>query len=169
MKKIWFIVYLMPVVYLGLGSNMGNRRGNLAAAAEILQNYLSDIKSSSIYQTRPWGRTDQPDFLNMCLKSQTDLTPQRLMRILKNTEKQLGRTNGVKWGPRPIDIDLLFYGDLIIKNKQLEVPHPRLHERAFVLVPLAEIAPGCWHPALKTTVAKLLHELDTTGVEKYEA
>ena len=155
------------MIYLALGSNLGDRLANLKAALAALPPAVSVLAESPVYETPPWGYTDQPAFLNMTLKGETDLEPLSLLAHLKRLESELGRLPAVRWGPRRIDIDLLFYDDLVLHTDQLTLPHPRLHERAFVLVPLADLAPDLVHPVLAWTVRELLAGVDTTGVEPY--
>ncbi len=136
-------------VYLALGTNLGERHANLRAAIEALSPDVKVIAESKVYETPPWGYENQPAFLNMAVKCETNLEPESLLKRLKQFEVQLGREQSFHWGPRLIDIDVLFYDDLILKSESLIIPHPRLHERAFVLVPLADIAPDFVHPVLK--------------------
>ncbi len=157
----------MTTVYLSLGSNLGDRAAHLRHAREALTLRVRPIKASSVYETAPWGVTDQPNFLNQVLAGETDLGPQALLDFLKYLEAELGRTPTFRYGPRVIDLDVLLYGQLVLEAPRLTIPHPRLHERAFVLVPLAEIAPDLRHPVLGRTIAELLAEVDTRGVEKY--
>ena len=155
----------MSTAYLGLGTNMGDRKENLRNALDAIAEKMTVCERSSLYETAAWGYTDQPDFLNQVIKVETSLTPLRLLNFLKKTEVELGRVANFRYGPRQIDVDILFYDDIVKNTGRLQIPHPRLAERTFVLVPLNEIAPGLRHPVLKKTVAELLAELpDTTGV-----
>jgi 2-amino-4-hydroxy-6-hydroxymethyldihydropteridine diphosphokinase len=142
-------------VYLGLGSNMGDRQGNLERALDLLSQRLKMASVSSIYDTEPVGNTDQPRFLNLVCQVYTRLAPGALLALVKGVESKLGRT-GKSGAPRPIDIDILFYGDHVVETPELTVPHPRLTRRAFVLVPLSEIAPGLSHPVSGKSVSELL-------------
>jgi 2-amino-4-hydroxy-6-hydroxymethyldihydropteridine diphosphokinase len=155
----------MQTVYLALGTNLGNRLANLKAAREALTPQMNIKAKSPIYETPPWGYTEQEKFLNQVLKVETYLEPEALLKHLKRLEVALGRVPSFENGPRLIDLDILFYDELVIHTPELVVPHPRLHERAFVLVPLNDIAPDLVHPEFKKTVQELLAEHDTSGIQ----
>ncbi|MFZ2197670.1 MAG: 2-amino-4-hydroxy-6-hydroxymethyldihydropteridine diphosphokinase [Thermodesulfovibrionales bacterium] len=147
----------MAIVYIGLGSNLGDRQKNCLRAIELLgQNGLLVVKQSSMRETKPWGVTEQPEFVNMAVEVVTDLAPVKLLEILKNIEKDMGRQDTIKWGPRIIDLDILLYDDIILKTDPLTIPHPLMHEREFVLGPLSELAGALIHPVLKKSIADLL-------------
>jgi 2-amino-4-hydroxy-6-hydroxymethyldihydropteridine diphosphokinase len=154
-------------VTLALGTNLGDRLDNLQVAIAALPPAVKVLKRSPVYETPPWGLTDQPAFLNMVLSGRTRLAPLKLLTFLKDLETRLGRQPSIRYGPRKIDIDILFYDDIVLDTPELTIPHPRLQERAFVLVPLADLAPRLVHPALGKTVRQLLAEVDTTGVKRY--
>jgi 2-amino-4-hydroxy-6-hydroxymethyldihydropteridine diphosphokinase len=156
------------VVYLALGTNLGDRSANLQAALEALPRMVKIEKISPIYETLPWGFVEQPRFLNMVIEGRTSLDPRELLDGLKNLETELGRVAGPRWGPRKIDLDILFFDDLVIDLPGITIPHPHLHERVFVLVPLADIAPGLCHPVLHKTVRDFLGLLDAKEVRPYE-
>jgi 2-amino-4-hydroxy-6-hydroxymethyldihydropteridine diphosphokinase len=155
-------------VYLALGSNLGDRIRNLTQARLLLQAQVHIERESSIYQTPPWGYLEQPSFLNQVIKGKTMLAPHALLDFLKGIERSLGRKATFRYGPRVIDLDILLYSNRIINSKRLQVPHPRLFERAFVLVPLNELAPGLVLPGNTEPVNSLLSRLDTKGIQKYD-
>jgi 2-amino-4-hydroxy-6-hydroxymethyldihydropteridine diphosphokinase len=152
----------MPTLYLALGSNLGDREKNLRDALARLGEFIDLARVSSIYETEPWGVRDQPWFLNLVCAGTTTLSPVDVLRRAKKIEIEMGRTEGIRFGPRPIDIDILLYDRVIELSPALTIPHPRLHERAFVLVPLAEIAPDLIHPRLRVTIRALLRRLAST-------
>jgi len=159
----------LVTVYLGLGSNLGNRQDNLDMALGFLSQRLRVEKVSSPYDTEPVGNIEQPRFLNLVCQVYTRLAPTGLLSLAKGIETKLGRAPGISNAPRPIDIDILFYGDQIIETPELAIPHPRLTERAFVLIPLAEIAPDLVHPVKGKTIKELVKRVTgIQGVFKWE-
>jgi len=155
---------VVNIIYLALGANLGDRLANLRAAIDALPPEVTVLAESPVYETPPWGVADQPAFLNMAVKAETHLAPPALLAHLKQLETALGRTPTFRYGPRVIDIDILFYDDLVFESEGLIIPHPRLHERAFVLLPLADIAPDVRHPVIGKAVRELLAQVDTTGI-----
>jgi 2-amino-4-hydroxy-6-hydroxymethyldihydropteridine diphosphokinase len=144
-------------VYLLLGSNIGDRLVNIDMACELIRKEINiSIETSRIYETAAWGKIDQSSFLNQAICIQTDIEPLTLLRILKKIEKAVGRIDTEKWGPRVIDIDILFYGQKVIQDPELQIPHPYLPVRRFVLLPMIDIAPHFMHPVLKKTITELL-------------
>jgi 2-amino-4-hydroxy-6-hydroxymethyldihydropteridine diphosphokinase len=146
---------LHNTVYLSLGSNLGDRAANLNAAINRLRSLGEVLQVSSLYETEPVEFTAQPWFLNCAIELDTEQTAQQLIEAILEIERQMGRTRTQKKGPRSIDIDILLFGNSTIDTKGLSIPHPGLQERRFVLEPLAEIAPGVRHPALKKTIQEL--------------
>ncbi len=155
----------MPVVYLGIGSNLGIREDNCLKAISLLQdNGLKITKRSTMHETTPWGVKDQPKFINMAVECHTDISPLELLSLVKKIERDMGRQPEMKWGPRIIDIDILLYGNERVSETDLTIPHPLIHEREFVLRPLSEIAPDMMHPVLGKTIKELLN-IKTAGLE----
>ena len=158
----------MAIVYIGLGANIGNREANLRMALRGLTRMARVESVSSLFETDPIGPvSDQPAFYNAACRIQTGLEPKSLLRFLKSLEHEIGRRpGGPVGGPRPIDLDILLYDDRVHENADLMIPHPRLAERAFVLVTLAEIAPDLTHPSTGKTIADLAQAVKTDGVRQ---
>lgn len=148
----------MNSAFLGIGTNLGNRKENLHDAVSRIEEFIGNVlASSSVYETEPWGFHTRDEFLNMVVKIQTNLTPSELLGRIHMIESLLGRIRGEKqYASRMIDIDILLYEDLVLDEIKLKIPHPFIHERKFVLVPLNEIEPELYHPVLKKTIASLL-------------
>ena len=155
------------IVYLALGTNLGDRLANLKQAISALTPQLDVKAKSQVYETPPWGFEDQPKFLNQVIKAKTYLDPEPLLKHLKRLEVALGRKESFVNGPRLIDIDILFYDDLVMNKPSLVIPHPRLHERGFVLLPLLDIAPDLVHPVYKKAVRELAASCSAEGIEKF--
>ena len=151
-------------VYIALGTNLADREANLQIAINAMAPVAQLHDLSPVYETAPWGILEQPEYLNQVIKAKTYLSPLKLLRHLKQIEKQMGRQVSVKNGPRLIDLDIMFYDDLILNSPRLTIPHPRMQGRAFMLVPLADIEPGLIHPILKKTIIDLSNETDKTGM-----
>ena len=158
----------MPLAYIGVGTNLGNRQENLHQATQALGRQVDLLRSSPIYETAPWGFLDQPAFLNQVLEIQTDIAPPDLLAALKQIEADMGRLPSVRYGPRLIDLDILFYGQECINLPGLTIPHPALCERAFVLVPLSDLAPELRHPVNGLLVKEILSRVDTSGVSLFQ-
>ncbi len=157
----------MTNVYILLGSNLGDRLAYLKDATAHIETEVSPvIKASAIYETQSWGKTDSPDYLNQVILIQTEIPAPALLQKLLNVEWVIGRIRHEKWGPRTIDIDILFYGDEIINTPDLQTPHPHLHTRRFTLEPLAELAPNLIHPVLHKNILQLKNELTDNLIVK---
>jgi 2-amino-4-hydroxy-6-hydroxymethyldihydropteridine diphosphokinase len=156
------------IAYLGLGSNIGNKFEYIEKAIEHISrnSKIEIIKQSSYYETNPVGYEDQESFINMCLEIETDFSPLQLLEETQKIENSLGRTREIRWGPRTIDIDILLYSDLIMKNSILTIPHPRMTERAFVLIPLQEINKGII--INNKRIDEYLSKIEGQGVKKIE-
>ena len=147
----------MKLIYLALGSNIGDRDANLRAAIQNISTAgIVPLRESPIYETEPVGYTDQRWFLNMVVEAETALFPMQLLTRTGKIERALGRVRTVPNGPRTIDIDILLYGNAVVRTPRLEIPHPRIQERRFVLAPLADLAPDMRHPVLHKSVRQLL-------------
>lgn len=159
----------MTNFYLLNGSNIGDRLNNLKKAEYLLNDEFDKaLKVSEIYETQAWGKTDQPNFFNQALCYQTSLAPLKLLNVVKNIEKEVGGEHKERWAARMMDIDIIFYGNLIYKDKLLTIPHALMHLRNFVLIPLNEIEPNHVHPKLQITVNQLLkNSMDKLKVKKF--
>ena len=159
--------------FIGAGANLGEPVRQIRQAQDALQKSpgIKFLGASSLYRTQPVGPVEQPPFINAVFSLEPEIGPHDLLSLLLDIERNMGRVRKERWGPRVIDLDLLFFGEEIIKEQGLEVPHPRLHERRFVLVPLTEIAPGFVHPVIKKSVSELLAGLPAGDfwVEKFQA
>ena len=159
----------MSTIYLGIGTNIGNRESNLRKALDSLAQRMTLGKISSIYETEPAGYREQPWFLNLVCCGDTEISPFEFLSFAKGIETQMGRKRSFRDAPRVIDIDILFYDERVIQSDELIVPHPRIAERGFVLVPLVEIAPFLKHPENNKTMKDMLSELpDSLQVRKWE-
>jgi 2-amino-4-hydroxy-6-hydroxymethyldihydropteridine diphosphokinase len=158
----------MTRAYIGTGTNLGQRLKNLDRASELLMEIegVELLRKSHVYETEPWGYTEQPSFLNQALEIDSTISPLALLHRLKAIEAEMGRQPTFHLGPRLIDMDILLYNELVLQSDELTVPHPHMHERAFVLVPLAELAPEAYHPLLHRTASELLQDVDTSGIKK---
>ena len=153
-------------VILSLGSNRGNRLNMLTRAlAELERSGFRITKKSKVWETYPWGVTEQPRFLNMCISAETVLSPEEMIDTVKKIEVCIGRTKCIKWGPREIDIDIIAIDKLTLNGPRLSVPHPHMHERMFVLIPLKEIVPGFIHPFTEKTLEEMISALPPEKME----
>ena len=156
-------------VFIGIGANLGSVRENFAHAVRSIEKCARLVAVSSLYESEPVGLEDQPKFTNAVVKVETELSPFELLDRLKAIEKDIGRKKTVRWGPRVIDLDIIFYEDFVINTDSLVIPHPRAHERRFVLEPLLEIEPSAWHPAKNMSVRDICSELaDSQVISKME-
>jgi len=158
------------IAFIAIGSNLGDRIANvkkavLRAADEVKATL---VFMSSFYETEPWGIKEQGPFVNAVMGVETELPPAALLAHLKSVEAGMGRQKAERWGPRVIDLDIIFYGGLVMDEKGLTIPHPSAHERAFVMVPLAEIAPDFIHPVIGRSAAEIAKSLDSSGIRKME-
>ncbi len=154
----------MHRVFIALGSNLGDRAANLTAAIKAMEPDVHPKKCSPVYETPPWGYSDQPKFYNQVIEAETALSPEMLLEYLKKIEVQVGRRETFRYGPRVIDLDIIFFNGEVIDSPPLVIPHPRLAERNFVLMPLADLAPDFRHPILGDSVLDMLDEVETEGI-----
>lgn len=148
--------------WFGIGGNLGDRLANVSSAVALLAETCDDLITSAVFETPPWGDHDQPSFLNLVARGSTRLTPDGLLARVKAIESIVGRRPTRRWGPRVVDVDILAYGDLIAATTALEIPHPRMAERAFVMVPLVDLDPAWVHPTLGLTATAILAALPAT-------
>jgi len=156
------------IIYLSLGTNIGNRATNLSQAVSLLPPQMTVKAKSKVYETPPWGYTDQDNFLNQVVKATTYLEPRPLLKHIKRLEVAMGRKTSFRNGPRLIDIDILFYDAEIIETPSLIIPHPHLHERGFVLLPLMEIAPDLIHPVKQKSIREMVAFCNASGIKSFE-
>jgi 2-amino-4-hydroxy-6-hydroxymethyldihydropteridine diphosphokinase len=156
----------MSLIYLGLGSNLNDRYANLRRALAELQEQIVITAVSPVFSTKPWGKANQPQFLNICIAATTSLSPHETLHFIKRIERKMGRLPSEKWGPRLIDIDILFYDSRVLADEELIIPHPHIAERAFVLAPLATIIPDFRHPQTGETVQEMLDQIGSEEVDR---
>lgn len=161
-------MHMNHTVYLSLGTNIGNRAENLKQAISSLPPQMTVKKKSKVYETPPWGYTEQESFLNQAIMVTTYLDPEPLLKHLKRLEIALGRKATFRYGPRLIDLDILFFDDLVLDTPSLTVPHPHVHERGFVLMPMMDIAPDHRHPVTKRSIREMIALCNTEGIAPYE-
>uniref|UniRef100_A0A7C5VMD1 Holo-[acyl-carrier-protein] synthase n=1 Tax=Fervidobacterium thailandense TaxID=1008305 RepID=A0A7C5VMD1_9BACT len=160
-------------IYIGLGSNLGDRLANLRSALGEISEFCNILNVTKVYESKPYGKTDQPDFLNCVVEVDTDLPPLELLKVLLDVERSMGRIRTEKWGPRVIDLDILFYGNLVIRTPELVVPHYDFENRIFFVLPMRELNAHLVHPALKASMERLYQELlsrtfgEDVGIEVY--
>ena len=147
-------------VYIGLGSNLGVRQNNLERALKLLSDSFVLREVSSVYETQPWGNYNQRRFFNCVSHVETFLNPRETLTVIKEVERRMGSVHKVRWGPRVIDVDILLFGEETVAEHDLEVPHPLMCQRAFVLIPLAEMAPNLEHPVCGLTIQQLVNRVD---------
>lgn len=155
------------IVYLSLGTNIGKRPANLKQAISLLPPQMTVKAKSKVYETPPWGYTEQDSFLNQVIKATTYLDPEPLLKHIKRMEIAMGRKSTFRYGPRLIDIDILFYDDEVLETPSLIIPHPQLHERGFVLLPMMDIAPDLVHPVKKKKIRELMGACDMSGIKQF--
>lgn len=157
-------------IFIALGSNLGDREANVREAVRLAGEGggLTVVKISPLYESEPWGQEDQPRFVNAVMEARSELPPVELLKYLKGIEAEMGREKAEKWGPRIIDLDIIFYGARVVKDEHVEVPHPRAHERAFVMVPLSDIAPWFIDPLSGAPVSELAERLGKEGLRRME-
>ena len=155
------------IVYISLGTNIGNRTANLKQAISLLPPQMTVKAKSKVYETPPWGYTEQDSFLNQVAKVTTYLEPEKLLKHIKRLEVAMGRKATFRYGPRLIDIDILFYDDEILETPALTIPHPNLHERGFVLLPMMDIAPDHVHPVKKKSIREMIGFCDMGGIKQF--
>ena len=151
-------------IFLALGSNVGDKTGNIQKATLLLKKKVLSGKTANFYESKAAGFTDQDNFINTVIEGNTKLSPEELLDFVKKIEKKVGRVKRFHWGPREIDIDILFYDDLVYKKENLQIPHPRIQERDFVLKPLSDIAPNKIHPEINKSILELLKDLPPASV-----